>query len=133
MIYKISQLVLTLNICLLLGCSGNANTGSNSEPDKTSVENKDLGIEAVPESLGAVYLKNFNRYTSYKTKNGGAIHIVAQNDITDEQIVRCKSILEHFLRDYPGSEFGDDKSEIANKMAENNAVLVLLNGQDELM
>ncbi|PIF05926.1 MAG: hypothetical protein CSA36_04320 [Draconibacterium sp.] len=40
-------------------------------------------------------------------------------------------MLEHYLKDYSGSQYGTDKSTIANKMAENNAILCLLNGQDD--
>ncbi len=86
----------------------------------------------IPSNLGTVYNStNFNRYTSVKTPNGGSIHIVAQDKISDEQIIRCKNILKHYLTDYPGSKYGADKSAIANKMAQNGAILVLLNGQDD--
>ncbi|PIE31563.1 MAG: hypothetical protein CSA55_05430 [Ilumatobacter coccineus] len=37
----------------------------------------------------------------------------------------------HYLNDYPGSTYGADKSAVANKMADNGAVLALLNGQDD--
>lgn len=90
-----------------------------------------LQIEAIPASLGSSYANNFDRYTKVTTPNEGAIHIVAQSNISNEQIVRCRSILEHFLKDYPGSTHGSDKSAIANKMAENGAVLTLLNGKDD--
>ncbi|WDE02737.1 hypothetical protein SG35_031170 [Thalassomonas actiniarum] len=39
--------------------------------------------------------------------------------------------MQHFLTDYPGSAYGADKSAIANKMAENGATLMLLNGVDD--
>ncbi len=59
------------------------------------------------------------------------IHIVAQDKITNEQIIRCRSILQHYLTNYAGSQYGADKSAVANKMADNKAILVLLNGQDD--
>lgn len=93
--------------------------------------NNELGIEAVPTSLGNTYTSNFNRYTKVVAPNGKAIHIVAQSNITEEQIVRCRSILTHFLTDLEGSQFGSDKGAIANKMADNKAVLTLLNGKDD--
>lgn len=94
--------------------------------------NPELGIEnVIPSELNNLYKKHFNRYTKVTAPNGGIIHIVAQSDLSEDQIVRCRSILEHYLHDFPGSEFGNDKSEIANKMAENNAILCLLNGQDD--
>ena len=91
----------------------------------------ELGIEAVPAHLGKAYVRNFDRYTKVLTPDGGAIHIVAQNRISNEQIIRCRSILEHFLRDYPGSKYGSNKAAIANQMAKNEATLVLLNGRDD--
>ncbi|PIE56042.1 MAG: hypothetical protein CSA34_06150 [Desulfobulbus propionicus] len=46
-------------------------------------------------------------------------------------MVRARSVLEHYLRNFPGSLYGDDKSAVVNKMAENNAILLLLNGEDD--
>lgn len=57
--------------------------------------NSALGIEAVPSSLGNHYTRNFNRYTKVVAPNGGAIHIVAQSNITDEQMVRCRGSQYH--------------------------------------
>ncbi len=103
----------------------------NTTPQQSNNLDASLEIEAVPSSLGNSYTSNFDRYTKVTTPNGGSIHIVAQNNITNEQIVRCRNILNHYLTDYPGSVYGNDKSAIANKMAENNAILTLLNGQDD--
>lgn len=97
----------------------------------TNTPAADLGITSVPASLGSNYTSNFVNYTSVTTPNGGTIHIVAQNLITNEQIVRCRGILEHYLKNFPGSIYGTDKSAVANKMAENGALLTLLNGQDD--
>ena len=89
-----------------------------------------LGIETVPTSLGSAYVNNFDAYTKVITPNGGSIHIVAQTQVTNEQIIRSRNILEHFLRNLPGSTYGTDKSAVANQMTANNAVLTLLNGSD---
>lgn len=115
------------NVCFLLSCS--SDEPIPIQPDR--VLDAALGIESVPSSLGRAYTRHFNGYTSVTAPNGGAIHIVAQANITNEQMVRCRNILEHFLTDLPGSVYGDDKSAVANKMADNNAILVLLNGQDD--
>ena len=107
-------------------------SNDNSENQPIGQANPELGIEnIIPSNLGKEYSANFNRYTKVVTPNGGKIHIVAQSNLTDEQIVRARSTLEHFLKNYPGSEYGDNKSELANKMAENSAILTLLNGQDD--
>lgn len=106
--------------------------GCNTTKQLEGKANPELGIDnVIPRSLGSVYTQNFNRYTKYVVPNGGAIHIVAQDKISEEQIVRCRNILQHYLTDYPGSKYGADKSAVANKMAENNAILCLLNGQDD--
>lgn len=102
-----------------------------SEPKQIHPFNSELGITELPDNLGNEFFKTFDRYTKVKAQNGGAIHIVAQNEITNEQLIRCRSILEHYLTDYKDSKYGDDKSSIANKMVENQAVLTLLNGQDD--
>ncbi len=102
-----------------------------SPPDNPNIT-LETGISTtIPSSLGSVYTKNFNRYTKVTTPNGGSIHIVAQSKLTDEQIIRCRSVLEFYLTNYQGSQYGADKSAVANKMAENNAILCLLNGQDD--
>ncbi len=115
-----------LILLFIFSCSND-----NSENQPIGQANPELGIEnIIPSNLGKEYSANFNRYTKFVTPNGGKIHIVAQSNLTDEQIVRTRSTLEHFLKNYPGSEYGDNKSELANKMAENGAILTLLNGQD---
>ena len=112
---------------ILISCSND-----NSENQPIGQANPELGIEnIIPKSLGREYSANFNRYTKVVTPNGGKIHIVAQSNLTDEQIVRARSTLEHFLKNYPGSKYGNNKYELANKMAENGAILTLLNGQDD--
>lgn len=86
----------------------------------------------VPSSLGSLYTttNQFNRYIKYTAPNGKPIHIVAQTNITDEQILRSYNILKHYLSNYPGSQYGADKTAVANKMADNQAILALLNGSD---
>lgn len=125
--------VLTLSILILSFLSIVSCNKDDETPNiPIGTANTDLGIEnTIPSNLGNIYTNNFNRYTSVITPNGGNIHIVAQSNLTEEQIVRCRSILGHYLKNYPGSQFGEDKSGVANKMAENNAILCLLNGQDD--
>lgn len=99
----------------------------------TEAASNDLGILAVPDELKSTYTAalKFDRYTKVDTPNGGVIHIIAQNEIMENQIVRARGILQHYLTDFPGSVYGADKSAVANKMAENGAVLLLLNGVDD--
>ena len=116
-----------LGLIFIFSCSND-----NSDNQQIGQANLELGIEnIIPSNLGKEYSANFNRYTKVLTPNGGKIHIVAQSNLSDEQIVRARSTLEHFLKNYPGSKYGNNKSELANKMAENGAILTLLNGQDD--
>ena len=116
-----------LGLIFIFSCSND-----NSENQPIGQANPELGIEnIIPSNLGKEYSANFNRYTKVITPNGGKIHIVAQSNLSDEQIVRARSTLEHFLKNYPGSKYGNNKSKLANKMAENGAILTLLNGQDD--
>ncbi|WP_447038996.1 hypothetical protein [Vibrio alginolyticus] len=96
-------------------------------------ESSFLGITTVPKELAKTYSLQlgFDRYTEVKTQNGKRIPILAQDELTDEQIIRARNVLSHYLTNFDGSEYGDNKSEIANKMAENNAKLLLLNGKDD--
>ncbi|EAS40721.1 hypothetical protein [Photobacterium profundum] len=96
-------------------------------------QSDDLGITPVPASLSSLYTKtlNFDRYTYLQAPNGKLIHIVSQDELTNNQIVRARSVLSHYLTNYTSSEYGSDKSAITNKMADNGSVLLLLNGSDD--
>lgn len=131
-------------ISILVGCNSNSSpkttTTGTTTPDSgndgstdLSAETLALGITDVPASLNDKYTKalDFNRYTNVDTPNGKTIHIIAQSQVTDNQIVRSRSILEHFLTPLPGSEYGSDKTSVANKMSDNGAILMLLNGVDD--
>ncbi|MCT4590675.1 MAG: hypothetical protein N4A71_22805 [Carboxylicivirga sp.] len=121
--------VFAVGIAGLSSCDKNDN---KITPQTGGEANPELQIEnVIPEELGSVYKKYFNRYTKVVSPNGGAIHIVAQDKITEGQIVRSRGVLEHYLKNLPNSVYGADKAAIANKMAENGAVLCLLNGQDD--
>ncbi len=134
--YTISLMTLAVTFT---GCDSSSNdtTSANNNANQNtmglSAATRALGINAIPNDLSAIFTSalKFDRYTKVNTPNGRAIHILAQDEISDNQIVRARSILEHFLTDLPGSEYGEDKSAVANKMADNNAKLLLLNGVDD--
>ena len=107
-------------------------TPTPTEPTTPTAPQANLGIETViPSSLGSSFVTNFKRYTKVVAPNGKAIHILAQDKITTNQIIRARGILQHYLKNYPGSVHGADKSAITNKMADNGAKLLLLNGSDD--
>lgn len=86
---------------------------------------------SIPSSFGDSYQKYFVKYTFLTAPNGKAINIFAQDKISDEKMLRAKHILEFYLTDYEGSVYGSDKSAVKNKMADNGATLLLLNGTDD--
>ncbi|WP_217696661.1 hypothetical protein [Photobacterium proteolyticum] len=109
---------------------------SASQPSthrELSAQTLALEINNVPEEFSETYSRRlgFNRYTKVTAPNGKAIHLIAQDKLSDNQIIRARSVLEHYLMPYPGSEYGADKTAVANRMAENNAILLLLNGRDD--
>ena len=118
---------------LFIGCSSFSTTEQMPLVDfNISQAQKELGITSVPKELVTQFSRElrFNRYTSVVAPNGKAIHIVAQDKLRDSQIIRARSVLEHYLTDFPASKYGRDKSSVANTMAENGATLMLLNGSD---
>lgn len=130
-------IVTTIAVVCVSGCNSGSSTKSTNSDTQASAnlssETLALGIETVPEELAKTYSNKlkFNRYTKVTAPNGKAIHIIAQDELSDNQIVRARSILEHYLTAYPGSLYGSDKTDVANKMTENEAKLLLLNGSDD--
>lgn len=134
------KIVISSLLCaFLIGCSdggGTSSSSSSNEIDQTSTQtttSDELSSikRTIPESFGADYQNYFVKYTSITTPNGKAINIFAQDRISDEKMLRAKHILEFYLTDYKGSLYGSDKSAIKNKMADNSATLILLNGTDD--
>lgn len=99
-----------------------------------SIANPNLNpaeFEIVPvPSEFSEYARDFIWYTRINTPNGGAIHIFAQDQVTIDQIIHARDVLNFYLTNVPNSVYGADKSAVANAMADNGAILVLLNGRD---
>ena len=105
---------------------------SQSLPDNIDITGTETGVVPLPENIHSAWKQEgFVYYTKVTAPNGGAIHIAAQEAISQAQIIRSRNVLEHFLTDFPGSKYGDDKSAVANAMADNEAILLLLNGRDD--
>jgi len=73
-------------------------------------------------NYGKMALNYFSQHINYTAPNGKPITILAQEEVTDSQMLYAYSLLEFYL-----SNFDD---EIANRMAENEATLVMTNGAD---
>ncbi len=92
-------------------------------------EGEDLGITAIPDAFEA-YRQAYCKFTKIDTPGGGMIRIFAQNEISNDQLVFARDLLAFYITDVPGSQYGADKSAVANKMADNNATLTMKNGHD---
>ncbi|QZY56921.1 hypothetical protein [Crassaminicella profunda] len=79
-----------------------------------------------PSKLGKVYKKYYSKYIQYIAPNGKPITIVAQDKVTDEQLLKAYNQLSFYLEDFGAYK----KGEVANKIADNKAVLVMPNGAD---
>lgn len=96
--------------------------------DNYDISTSANGIIAMPYTQGV--FSSFVKYTKIQAPNGKAIHFIAQNAITDAQIVRARNILTFYLTNYAGSQYGNDKTAVINAMGTNNSILMLLNGSD---
>lgn len=90
------------------------------------------GIVELPEDVPSVFRDVFTKYTKIIAPNGKPIHILAQAGWTDDQIKKGRNVLEFILTDFPGSEYGNDKSVIANAMADRKATMVFFNTEPDL-
>ncbi len=73
--------------------------------------------------------EGFTRYAQIVAPNRGIIPIFAQDEVSDQQLIRARNILRFFLTNTEDSTFGNDKSDVANTMADNGAVLMMPNGE----
>lgn len=112
------------------GSTGGGSTTISSCPDHIT-SGASMGITALPASSANTYKTNFCKYTQLTAPNGKPIRFFAQNKITNEQLVRARNILTFYLTDVEGSQYGANKTAVYNKMADNNATLILLNGSDD--
>jgi len=119
----IKHTFLSLLMLLSLTCTGQL-------LDNYDISTSPNGVIPMPSGLGADY-SSFVKYTKIQAPNGQAIHFIAQNALSDAQIVRARNILKFYLTNYSGSQYGNNKSIVMNKLGENNAILMLLNGSDQ--
>ena len=85
------------------------------------------GIVPLPATVPSVFTDVFVKYTKVIAPNGKPIHFLAQADWTDDKLIKVRNILEHMLTDYPGSQYGSDKTKVANAMSDRKATMVLFN------
>ncbi|WP_210418685.1 hypothetical protein [Aliikangiella coralliicola] len=141
--YVILSFIPAFFLWMLAGCGGGGGTTSTTTtttpPPTTNTLACDadlqsgvsLSITQVPQSMGTTYTGFFCKYMEVIAPNQKPIRIFAQNQISNEQLVRAHRILKFFLTPVEASAHGADKSDVVNAMANNNAQLLLLNGSDD--
>ena len=117
-----------LPVFLLLAVIGGA-LGAQNLPDDIDISQSPDGIVALPARVHSVFRSSFDRYTKIVAPNGGAIHFLLQSQVTNEMGVRAREILRFYITDAPGTEFGADKTAVANSMANRDATLVYFNSE----
>jgi hypothetical protein len=100
---------------------------AQSLPDNIDISGSPNGIVQLPGSVSSVFTNVFNRYTKIVAPNGKSIHFLLQSNVTDEKAVRAREVLRFFITDVPGTQYGADKTAVANRMADVDATLVFFN------
>jgi len=120
-----------LGLTLFLLSCGKGEEGRITLPE-IDISSSPNGIVELPEHVPAVFRNVFTKYTKITAPNGKPIHMLAQAGWTDDQIKKARNVLRFLLTDYPGSEYGNDKSDIADAMADRKATMVLFNTEPDL-
>lgn len=76
------------------------------------------------------YRRAFDRYVQVIAPNGKPINIFAQKEISDSQLRHVRDVLVHYLTNVPGSQYGASKETVADRMATNHAMIMILKGSD---
>lgn len=89
------------------------------------------GIISLPANVDTIFSNLASRYTHIEAPNGDVIQFLIQDDFSEHQVLHVRKVLEFYLLNIPESEWGANKSSIAASIASNNAILFLLNDEDE--
>ncbi|MFM2601150.1 hypothetical protein [Vibrio fortis] len=131
---KILPLAAVTTAVLLSGCNSSSQSKSTSQPT-TGIASQvhGISIEAVPSQFSDYSKAGYNRYVAVKAPNGKSIHILIMDRLSEYQIVKAVNVLNHYLTPVAGTKYGDQdsKRDIANAMANNGAILKLMNYHDE--
>ncbi|KAB0285238.1 hypothetical protein F2P58_22160 [Vibrio fortis] len=131
---KILPLAAVTTAVLLSGCNSSSQSKSTSQPTiGLASQVHGILIEAVPSQFSDYSKAGYNRYVSVKAPNGKSIHILIMDRLSEYQIVKAVNVMNHYLTPVAGTKYGDkdSKRDIANAMANNGAILKLMNYHDE--
>ncbi len=88
----------------------------------------EFGLQPLPED-SPYREERFTKYAEVIAPNGKPITIIAQRGVRDIAVARCRNLLKFYLTNVPGTKYGSDKSEVANSMANNHAMLMMPEGR----
>jgi len=97
--------------------------------DNIDISNSEFGVVPLPEDLGKTLNGLFSKYTKVLAPNGKPIHIFGQSGVSDLQVARAREILKYHLTDVPGTQYGEDKAAVANRMGDVRATLCYTDSQ----
>ena len=107
------------------------NNGDTPTLPVLDISSSENGIVELPDWVNPLFRDAFSRYTHIPVNNGDVIPILIQDDLTEKQINHVRKILESHLTSIFGSEWGNDKTAVRDSIAMSNAILFLLNDEDE--
>lgn len=131
----------------LMGCDEEGDTGSTAECSECSnaacpvgamgwsftamesTEGTDGIVSPVPSTgdFDTAVAAVFSKYTYLKAPNGSKIYFLAESLVSNEQLIRARRIMKHYLANVPNSTYGIDKTAVANALATNKAALFYFN------
>ncbi len=137
---------LLLAVTMIVGCSPSATVATetttevmsqagdeNGQGYRNTVENKHYNkyvelhdIKRDVHTISKQYKGVFDKYVQYLAPNGKPINILAQDKVSDEQLLKAYNILAFYLTKHKQY----DMTNVANKMADKGAVLMMPNGAD---
>jgi len=95
-----------------------------NENYKLYVDTKNIKKDV--ESIDVKFKGHFDKYIQYVASNGRPITIVAQDKVSNEQLLKAYNILSFYLTSHKSY----DMTSVANQMASNGAILMMPNGAD---
>ena len=97
--------------------------------DRIDISLSEFGVVPLPSNVGGTLTGLFSKYTKHVAPNGKPIHILGQSRVRDLQMARAREILRYHLSDAPGTRYGSDKAEIADRMGDVRATLIYTDTQ----
>jgi hypothetical protein len=75
--------------------------------------------------------EGFTRYVEVSAPGGGFVPIFAQDQVSEAKLRRARNLMRFYLSDVDNSQYGQDKSTVADSMVASGAVLMMPNGAHE--